>query len=69
MVSETEVKLEYVSAGCNRAPHCLAWSQNVYYGADCGVQVYSVEEARVVTPLTAHTGAGTVAYGVAVYSL
>ena len=55
MVSETEVKLEYVSAGCNRAPHCLAWSQNVYYGADCGVQVYSVEEARVMTTLIAHT--------------
>ena len=55
MVSETEVKLEYVSAGCNRAPHCLAWSQNVYYGADCGVQVYSVEEARVLTTLIAHT--------------
>ena len=55
MVSETEVKLEYVSAGCNRAPHCLAWSQYVYYGADCGVQVYSVEQARVLTTLAAHT--------------
>ena len=55
MVSETEVKLEYVSAGCNRSPHCLAWSQYVYYGAECGVQVYNVEEARVVTTLTAHT--------------
>ena len=56
MVSETEVKLEYVSAGCNRSPHCLAWSQYVYYGAECGVQVYNVEKARVVTTLTAHTG-------------
>ena len=56
MVSETEVKLEYVSAGCNRSPHCLAWgSQYVYYGAECGVQVYNVSEARVVTTLTAHT--------------
>ena len=55
MVSETEVKLEYVSAGCNRSPHCLAWSQYVYYGADCGVQVYSVDQARVMTTLTAHT--------------
>ena len=46
MVSETEFKLEYMSAGCNRAPHCLAWSQYVYSGADCGVQVYSAVWTR-----------------------
>ena len=55
MVSGAEVRLEYLSAGCNRSPHCLAWSHYVYYGSHCGVQVYSREQSRVVTTLLAHT--------------
>ena len=51
-------QVEYVSSGCNRSPHCMAWShvsKHVYYGSHASVQVYSVAEARVVTSLPCHT--------------
>ena len=55
-VPGASVSLEYVSAGCNRSSHCLAWSRYVYYGSHSAVQVYSKDQARVVTTLLAHTG-------------
>ena len=54
-VPGASVSLEYVSAGCNRSSHCLAWSRYVYYGSHSAVQVYSKDQARVVTTLLAHT--------------
>ena len=50
-------QVHYVASGCNRSPHCMAWSQvskHVYYGSHASVQVYSVAEARVVTSLPCH---------------
>ena len=51
-------QVEYVASGCNRSPHCMAWSRvsgHVYYGSHACVQVYSVAEARVVTSLPCHS--------------
>ena len=51
-------QVEYVSSGCNRSPHCMAWSHvsgHVYYGSHACVQVYSVAETRVVTSLPCHS--------------
>ena len=51
-------QVEYVASGCNRSPHCMAWSHvsgHVYYGSHACVQVYSVTEARVVTSLPCHS--------------
>ena len=51
-------QVEYVSSGCNRSPHCMAWSHvsgHVYYGSHNCVQVYSVSGARVLASLPCHS--------------
>ena len=50
--------VDYVSTGCNRSPHCMAWSHvsgHVYYGSHCSVAVYSVDTCTMVTTLLGHT--------------
>ena len=50
--------VEYISTGCNRSPHCMAWSHvtgHVYYGSNNSVSVYSVQQYRVLTTLVGHT--------------
>ena len=57
-----ELTVEYIAAGCNQVPHCLAWSATsglAYYGAARAVCVYRVAAARVERTLVGHK-AGTV---------
>ena len=58
MVSSGQDPVQYIAAGCNRTPHCMAWSQGsglVFYGSHHSVCVYSVTRAKVVSTLHAHT--------------
>jgi len=58
MVTSCTDPIVYISAGCNRTPHCLAWSPRsglVYYGSHHSVCVYSTTQAKVVRSLVGHT--------------
>ena len=57
MVTSAPDPVQYVSAGCNRTPHCMSWSRLsglVYYGSHHSVCVYSVDKTRVITTLVGH---------------
>jgi len=58
MVTSGKDPVQYISGGCNRTPHCMAWSRGsglVFYGSHHSVCVYSVSSARVVHTLVSHT--------------
>ncbi|XP_059476492.1 elongator complex protein 2 [Neocloeon triangulifer] len=47
----------YISCGCNRSPHCLAWGlQNlVFYGSSNSIAIYNHEKLRVIHTALSHT--------------
>eukprot|EP00794_Sanderia_malayensis_P003668 gene3668-4185_t len=59
---EEKCELTYVSTGCNRALHCLAWGRNdlIAFGATNSIAIYSPKErsgaGRIRHLLNKHTG-------------